>query len=118
MHRTENFKLAIGDMVLIGQDNRKRLEWPLGRIIDLFPGKDGKVHFARVTMMHGELTRPVQRLYLLEMSSTDAAALQEPVKKTRHGRVIKLPSKMTVNRIQYFSVFFQFNAVLLIWFIE
>jgi hypothetical protein len=57
---------------LIGQDNRKRLDWPLGSIIDVLPGKDGKVR---------------------EMSSTDSIPLQEYVKKIRHRRIVKLPSK-------------------------
>ena len=85
--------LTVGDVVLIGQDNRKRLDWPLGRIIDILPGKDGKVRVARVKTMYGELIRPVQRLFPLEMSSTDSIPLQEHVKKTRRGRVVKLPSK-------------------------
>ncbi|KAJ8982623.1 hypothetical protein NQ317_002674 [Molorchus minor] len=33
-------KVSPGDIVLIGSDHEKRLNWPLGRIIDLLPGKD------------------------------------------------------------------------------
>jgi len=83
--------LAVGDVVLIGQDNRKRIDWPLGLIIALHPGRDGKVRVARVTTMTGELTRPVQRLFPLEMSSS--SSLPEHFKTTRSGRVVQLPSR-------------------------
>ncbi|GIY30482.1 DUF5641 domain-containing protein [Caerostris darwini] len=32
--------LSPGDIVLVGSDNTKRLNWALGRIIELFKGKD------------------------------------------------------------------------------
>ncbi|KAJ8959912.1 hypothetical protein NQ317_009293 [Molorchus minor] len=38
-----------GDIVLIGSDHEKRLNWPLGRIIDLLPGKDDCTRLVRVT---------------------------------------------------------------------
>ncbi|GFW16694.1 integrase catalytic domain-containing protein [Trichonephila clavipes] len=31
----------IGEMVLIGNDNKKRLSWPIAKIIELIPGRDG-----------------------------------------------------------------------------
>ena len=37
----------------------KRCEYKLGRIIEIFTGKDGVVRLARVKMAHGELNRPV-----------------------------------------------------------
>ncbi|UYV65032.1 hypothetical protein LAZ67_3002876 [Cordylochernes scorpioides] len=39
----------VGDMVLIGQESLKRLHWPLARIIQLYPGKDGLVRVAKVS---------------------------------------------------------------------
>jgi len=64
-----NVELKIGDVVLVGSDNRKRFEWPLGRIIQLFPGKDGKFRVAKVRTAKGMLERPLQRLYPLEFPS-------------------------------------------------
>ncbi|UYV70933.1 hypothetical protein LAZ67_8001159 [Cordylochernes scorpioides] len=37
----------VRDMVLIGQESLKRLHWPLARIIQLYPGKDGFVRVAK-----------------------------------------------------------------------
>lgn len=55
-----------GDVVLVGSDNQKRLEWPLARVLELLPGKDGIPRVARLKINTGELIRPIQRLYLME----------------------------------------------------
>lgn len=52
-----------GDIVLLGQDNLKRLDWPLARVIKVFPGRDGVVRVVKVKTATGELVRSVQRLY-------------------------------------------------------
>ncbi|XP_071652822.1 uncharacterized protein [Temnothorax longispinosus] len=44
-----------------------KIEWPLGRVIELFPGKDGIVRVVRLITATGQLVRPVQRLYCLEV---------------------------------------------------
>ena len=31
----------IGDVLLVGSDDRKRLQWPVARIVELIPGRDG-----------------------------------------------------------------------------
>ncbi|KAJ8981434.1 hypothetical protein NQ317_015636, partial [Molorchus minor] len=59
-------KVSPGDIVLIGSDHEKRLNWPLGRIIDLLPGKDDCTRLVRLRTARGMLLRPVQRLYPLE----------------------------------------------------
>ncbi len=62
-------KVRVGDVVLIGSDQRKRIDWPLGLVIEVIPGKDGEVRVARVKTATGILLRPVQRLYLMETDS-------------------------------------------------
>ncbi|KAI5754867.1 hypothetical protein M8J77_012174 [Diaphorina citri] len=58
--------LKEGDIVLIGDDNVKRLDWPMGRVVELVKGHDKCVRMVRVKTASGILSRPVQRLYLLE----------------------------------------------------
>ena len=36
-------KFEIGDVVLVGSDNKKRLDWIMARVEKLLPGKDGKL---------------------------------------------------------------------------
>ena len=57
-----------GDIVLIHQDMKKRISWPLARILELIPGKDGVIRVIRLKTTDGELTRPLQRLIFLEDS--------------------------------------------------
>ncbi|XP_021952076.1 uncharacterized protein LOC110849008 [Folsomia candida] len=61
----------VGDVVLVQVDNKKRVEWPLGRIIQLNPGKDGEPRSAVVKTSKGILRRPLQRLSPLEIPSGD-----------------------------------------------
>ncbi|UYV81404.1 hypothetical protein LAZ67_20001094 [Cordylochernes scorpioides] len=58
----------VGDMVLIGQESLKRLHWPLARIIQLYPRKDGLVRVAKVKTSSGDKIRPIQKLYNLEIT--------------------------------------------------
>ena len=64
---TQKCKLAKGDLVLIKEDNVPRLKWPIGVVVDMFPGHDGIVRSIRVRTKKGELTRPIQRAYDLEI---------------------------------------------------
>lgn len=61
-------KLKVGEIVLIGNDNTKRLFWPLAKVVELIPGRDGKVRLVRLKTTNGELLRPVQRTYPLEIN--------------------------------------------------
>ena len=62
-------KINVGELVLIGNDNLKRIDWPLARVKELYVGKDGNVRVARLITTKGELTRPIQRLFPLELES-------------------------------------------------
>ena len=44
-----------------------RSNWPLGRIVKLYPGKDGIVRSVKVKTPNSELIRPSRQLYLLEV---------------------------------------------------
>ncbi|GFV05381.1 DUF5641 domain-containing protein [Trichonephila clavipes] len=50
----------IGEMVLIGNDNKKRLSWPIAEIIELIPGRDGEIRTVQLKTQHGTVIRPVQ----------------------------------------------------------
>ncbi|UYV76680.1 hypothetical protein LAZ67_14001722, partial [Cordylochernes scorpioides] len=99
MQRAENKRercIKEGDLVLIGQDNTKRILWPVGKIIKLYLGKDGVNRVARVKTSTGEWLRPVQRLFPLEISSEEtpekASGDKKPLTiKTRSGREVRKP---------------------------
>lgn len=111
MTKNRKVPVQVGDIVLVGQDNRKRLDWPLARVIKVFPGKDKIVRVAKVKTATGELMRPIQRLYPLEMSEemtkpgtdeTDQTKEDNQdsspqtvsnVIHTRSGRCVKVPDR-------------------------
>ncbi|GFT55746.1 DUF5641 domain-containing protein [Trichonephila clavipes] len=61
----------IGEVVLVGDDNKKRLFWALAKIIELIPGRDGKIRTVRLKTQHGKMLRPIQRIYPLEIRSNE-----------------------------------------------
>ena len=71
----------IGDIVLVGDDDKKRIHWPLAKIIELLPGKDGVVRVVRIKTQTGQLVRPIQKLYPLEVSKPkDVELLQNELR--------------------------------------
>ena len=61
--------LKEGSVVLIRKDNVPRMNWPLGLVLKLYPGKDGLVRSVLLRTKGVELTRSVQRLYDLEITT-------------------------------------------------
>ncbi|GFT18789.1 DUF5641 domain-containing protein [Nephila pilipes] len=48
---------------------KKGLFWPLAKIIELIPGRDGKIRTVKLKMQHGTVLRPKQCIYPLETYS-------------------------------------------------
>ncbi|GFY45637.1 putative RNA-directed DNA polymerase from transposon X-element [Trichonephila inaurata madagascariensis] len=113
-------ELRLGEIVLIGDDIKKRIHWPLAKVIRLLPGKDGKIRIVELKTRTGTMLRPIQRVYYLEGQSTEppddplndctftnpissisSDMLSDPndsssvlPRESRHGRVIKTPEKL------------------------
>ncbi|XP_035226771.1 uncharacterized protein LOC118199092 [Stegodyphus dumicola] len=115
-------QLQVGDVVLLEDSQRRRIHWPLAKIVELFPSKDGIVRLARVKTRNGILLRPVPRLFPLEISTSEsvgppfpdraprdrndhatgqadqAASIPEPASSprvmTRAGRVVRPPHRL------------------------
>ena len=58
--------LKRGDLVLIADENVHHGKWPLGKVDDVFRGKDGHVKLAKVQTGLTALSRPVTKLCFLE----------------------------------------------------
>ncbi|GFS59883.1 integrase catalytic domain-containing protein [Trichonephila clavipes] len=76
---TSNIKeentLSEGDIVLVGGDHTKRLNWNLGKIRKLYPGKDEKIRVAEVKTKFGSFLLPVRKLYFLEMMEKNKSSV-------------------------------------------
>ncbi|GFY51848.1 integrase catalytic domain-containing protein [Trichonephila inaurata madagascariensis] len=60
--------LQIGEMVIVKKERAAPLNWTLGRINKLFVGPDQKVRVVSVNTKYGQLTRNVNKIYLLPNS--------------------------------------------------
>ncbi|GFU14044.1 integrase catalytic domain-containing protein [Trichonephila clavipes] len=58
-------------IVLIGDDIKKWMHWPLAKVIRLIPGKDGKIRTVELKTGTGTMLRPIQRVYSLEVQSIE-----------------------------------------------
>ncbi|XP_063828939.1 uncharacterized protein LOC135078268 [Ostrinia nubilalis] len=61
--------LNIGDLVLIADSNLPRNVWPRGRVVQVYPGRDGIVRAADVATRTGVLRRPTKKLVVLPTST-------------------------------------------------
>jgi len=58
--------LGPGDLVLLRDDNSARCDWPIGRIVEAYKGRDDLVRSALVKTSRGNYKRPISKICLLE----------------------------------------------------
>ncbi|XP_071033024.1 uncharacterized protein [Parasteatoda tepidariorum] len=73
--------LEVGD--LISSDNKKRVDWPLAKVIEIYKGRDGVSRVAKVKTQNGEIVRPFQRLFRLETTGIVSKTLRSTVKPVK-----------------------------------
>ena len=68
----KNSDLDVGDLVLINENDhtikKNRLQWPLGLITKILPGRDDQVRCVQVKTTSGSYMRAIQKLHKLELS--------------------------------------------------
>lgn len=65
-----------GDLVIVFDENRPPTVWPLGRVEQVHPGKDGFVRNVTVKTAAGIKLRPIQKLCVLPIAQSDDAIKQ------------------------------------------
>ena len=100
--KNENRKIKENDIVLIGDKNYKRTDWPLARVVKTIPGHDNVVRVCELKTKNGEFIRPIQKLYPLEVDigSEDCKNLQQKYSSTDNVKTIinaKSDNLMDVN---------------------
>lgn len=69
--------MKVGQIVTIKEDDLPPTKWLMGRIIDVFPGKDSRVRVAKVRMGNGELSKDeTEKLALAGFGVTPSAKMQ------------------------------------------
>ncbi|GFT21924.1 integrase catalytic domain-containing protein [Nephila pilipes] len=86
--------IKVDEIVLLEDNNKRRLYWNLARVLKVIPGRDGQIRLALIKTENSELLRPVQRLYRLELENPVVKTGDEPIPlTTSSGRVVKTPAK-------------------------
>ncbi|XP_066270881.1 uncharacterized protein [Branchiostoma lanceolatum] len=53
---------AVGDLVLLKDENNPRGQWPMGRVVEVASGSEGLVRHVKVKTQHSTLERPIDKL--------------------------------------------------------
>ncbi|XP_046391496.1 uncharacterized protein LOC124159621 [Ischnura elegans] len=70
-HRTS--QINIGDLVILRCENTPPAQWPLARIIHVYPGDDGLVRVVKVKFNNSVMIRPVSKLIILNNVSNQSS---------------------------------------------
>ena len=63
--KTEKRNVQVDDFIIVKTLNAIRGNWNIGRIINVYPGQDGKVSNVRVKTDTGEYDRPVTKIVVV-----------------------------------------------------
>ena len=63
--RIESGNVRIDDVVTVAEENAVGGLWSMGRIVDVFPGGDGKVRNVKVKTAKGVYSRPVTKISVM-----------------------------------------------------
>jgi len=75
--RSKENNIQIGQLVLIHEDNSPSMQWPMGRIVETFPGPDGQIRVVNVRTHNGILKRAIHRLAPLPIDPKDDDATNQ-----------------------------------------
>ena len=59
--------LQVGDIVLLVSPESARAHWPLGKVIEVYPGKDGYIRSVKLQVNDKQPVRPIVKLCPLEL---------------------------------------------------
>ena len=65
--RQKKRDLQVNDVVLVMERDTIRGQWPLGRVLEVYPGPDGHVRVVKVRTRRGDFIRGVARVCPLEI---------------------------------------------------
>ena len=63
--RAERRSVRVGDVVTVSDTNPVRGKWCVGRVLEVFPGLDGKVRNVKVKTESEEYQRPITKIAVI-----------------------------------------------------
>jgi hypothetical protein len=64
----EKKPIEVGDVAILAEADGPRNSWPLGRVVAIYPGKDGAVRVVDIKTSKGVYRRPVVKLIPLDVT--------------------------------------------------
>ena len=113
---TERGYLSVGSVVLVREGCYSRMQWPIGVITRVYPGRDGVIRAVEVRTAKGTYVRSIQLLHDLEITESTECDKETPLivtdtdtddsnhvfqssesqYVTRHGRSVKPVKKLNL----------------------
>ena len=72
----EKRNVRVNDIVIVADSSAVRGKWIVGRVIEVYPDKDGKVRNIKVKTASGEYTRPVTKIAVIQPAE-DVEAVEQ-----------------------------------------
>ena len=72
----EKRNVRVNDIVIVADSNAVRGKWIVGRVIEVYPGKDSKVRNIKVKTASGEYSRPVTKIAVIQPAE-DVEAVEQ-----------------------------------------
>ena len=94
-------KVEIRRCRIVRTDDRNRGKWPLAIVQQLYPGPDGLTRAVLLKTKNGEIERPVQHLYPLELHcDAEGEKIQENVQLDPNARLFRSRRTAAVEAIK------------------
>ena len=61
----ERRTVRVDDIVIMEDSNSVRRNWTIGRSINVYPGKDGRVRNVKIKMSSSEYQRPITKIVVI-----------------------------------------------------
>lgn len=61
----ESRNVRVGDFVIVAETNAVRGKWLMGKVVQVFPGKDGLERNVQVKVATGTYTRPITKICVI-----------------------------------------------------
>lgn len=62
---SEKRNVRVDDFVIMQSTNAVRGKWNVGRIINVYPGQDGRVRNVKIKTRDGEYQRPISKIAVI-----------------------------------------------------
>lgn len=63
--QAERRNVQVDDVIVMADNNALRGKWSIGRVLEVYPGRDGCVHNAKVKTPAGEYKRTVTKIAVI-----------------------------------------------------